>query len=471
MPLTPAERAKRYREKNKDEVRKRENLRKRNQRVKLKILNPEANKSRLEKERLAKALYRKRKLEEAKKTKETNTKIASPMTTFSNTAIKARSLKKAAAALPRSPSKKVEIVQSLAKQFNLKIQYSSKAKVGRPCNDLAEIEINWLKDFFDRPDITYTTPGMKDQKYLGKVNGESLFAQKRYLLWSMQDILGILNLNSNEGGESFNRKFSKEITFRQLYGFIKSQPQLVYNKDIPQSSCLCEICENALYVSKSLSRNGHILPSNPHDLVEQFSCDSSSRSCMFDHTCNACKSLLLNLSDFDFQQVSQQVYQWNKVDKKVQKTSMNVSSIELVEMFNSQIQTLKKHIFVKREQNKFYNHLKEHLEENTVIVHVDYSENYSNKEQQEIQSAYFGHETFSIFTACCYFRGHEGKLKTKNVTITSEATDHSRIAAHSCIIKVLEEVTKAMQSISKIYVWSDGCAAQFRSRFVFHLIS
>ena len=138
---------------------------------------------------------------------------------------------------------------------------------------------------------------------------------------------------------------------------------------------------------------------------------------MFDHTCNACKSLLLNLSDFDFQQVSQQVYQWNKVDKKVQKTSMNVSSIELVEMFNSQIQTLKKHIFVKREQNKFYNHLKEHLEENTVIVHVDYSENYSNKEQQEIQSAYFGHETFSIFTACCYFRGHEGKLKTKNVTI------------------------------------------------------
>ena len=100
------------------------------------------------------------------------------------------------------------------------------------------------------------------------------------------------------------------------------------------------------------------------------------------------------------------------------------------------------------------------MEENTVIVHVDYSENYSNKEQQEIQSAYFGHETFSIFTACCYFRGHEGKLKTKNVTITSEATDHLRIAAHSCIIKVLEEVTKAMQSISKIYVWSDGCAAQ-----------
>ena len=34
---------------------------------------------------------------------------------------------------------------------------------------------------------------------------------------------------------------------------------------------------------------------------------------------------------------------------------------ELVQMFNIQIQTLKKHIFFKREQNKFYNHPKEHL--------------------------------------------------------------------------------------------------------------
>ena len=39
------------------------------------------------------------------------------------------------------------------------------------------------------------------------------------------------------------------------------------------------------------------------------------------------------------------------------------------------------HIFVKCEQNKFYDHLKEHLEENAVLIHVGYSENYSNKEQ------------------------------------------------------------------------------------------
>ena len=51
----------------------------------------------------------------------------------------------------------------------------------------------------------------------------------------MQDILGLLNLISNNGVESFNLRFSKEIIFHQLYEFIKIQRQLVYNKDIPRS--------------------------------------------------------------------------------------------------------------------------------------------------------------------------------------------------------------------------------------------
>ena len=139
-------------------------------------------------------------------------------------------------------------------------------------------------------------------------------------------------------------------------------------------------------------------------------------------------------------------------------------------MFNVQIQTLKKHIFVKREQNKFYNNRKEHLEKNAVLIHVDYCENYSNEEQQEIQSAYSGYETFSTFTAC-YFRENDRKLETRNVSVTLEATDLYRIAAHTCVFKVLEEVTREMSEIFKVYLWSDGCAAQFCSRFVFDLTS
>ena len=107
-----------------------------------------------------------------------------------------------------------------------------------------------------------------------------------------------------------------------------------------------------------------------------------------------------------------------------------------------------------------------------MLMHVDYSENYVNVQQGEIQSAYFGHITFSIFTVCCYIRSEDGKLANENVTVVSEASDHSRIAAFTCINKVLAFMREKYDLPSGItlHVWRDGCSAQFRSRFVFPLL-
>ena len=46
-------------------------------------------------------------------------------------------------------------------------------------------------------------------------------------------------------------------------------------------------------------------------------------------------------------------------------------------------------------------YLKENLGENKAILSVDFSKNYENKQKHEIQSAYFGHEAFTLFTAAC----------------------------------------------------------------------
>ena len=73
--------------------------------------------------------------------------------------------------------------------------------------------------------------------------------------------------------------------------------------------------------------------------------------------------------------MNQQFYQWQNVDNKVQKATLNAAPDELVKNFNVQIQTLNKPI-----------------SKNAILVQVDFSENYSNKEPQAIQSIYFGHE-------------------------------------------------------------------------------
>ena len=168
-------------------------------------------------------------------------------------------------------------------------------------------------------------------------------------------------------------------------------------------------------------------------------------------------------------------YEWAKVYGKVKKVVKSVDVEEAIESFNEQVKVLKAHIFVKRTQNTHYNRLKENLKTNEFIIHVDYSENYKDKEQDEIQSAYFGYNSFSIFTACCYTREIGSTLLNKDFTVTSETTDHSRIAAFSCINLIIDLLQKKFPSqfnnYPVFYIWSDGCTLHFWSRFVFALMT
>ena len=79
----------------------------------------------------------------------------------------------------------------------------------------------------------------------------------------------------------------------------------------------------------------------------------------------------------------------------------------------------------------------------------------------------------SIFTACCYTKSldDDGDLKKDLIVVISESKDHDRAEAITCVRKVIEKAEEInAASYDKIYIWSDGCSAQFRSCFVFCLL-
>ena len=233
-----------------------------------------------------------------------------------------------------------------------------------------------------------------------------------------------------------------------MHEYIKSNREYVYNRDIPQSPYLCEICENVCFIAKALNKkikSCDMVPTDPHSLAEKYTCDSSLRTCMFSEN-ECCYFTGVTVEEFPDGCDDVEYYEWAKVDGRVKKVVKSVDVEEAIELFNEQVKILKAHIFVKRTQNTHYNRLKENLKTNEFIIHVDYSENYKDKEQGEIQSAYFGHNSFSIFTACCYTRGIDGTLLNENFTVTSEATDHSRIAAFSCINLIIDSLHKKFPS-------------------------
>ena len=214
----------------------------------MKAFNPEKNKARLLKERLYKREYR-------KLTKDQPSIISDSVEErFSQRSSQTRSVRKAKKSFSRSPRKGNTAVSSLAKKFQLRIlPQHSQSNRGRPKQDLDADEKSWLIDYLGRQDITYTT-----QVYMGKINGKKVYETKKYLLWSLNDLLGILNgceVTGIQTEDSFMNEFERKLSFRQFYEFIKANKQHIYNKNILHATCLCEICKNAVFFMQGLNKS------------------------------------------------------------------------------------------------------------------------------------------------------------------------------------------------------------------------
>ena len=174
--------------------------------------------------------------------------------------------------LPSSPLKRVEVIGTLAKKFNPRIAVPNKS--GRKKNKLSEEEEEWIENLLERSDITYSTPGRRDTIYVGMDGGKKEYKQKRYLLWKLRYLLEINNgskIITNENFPSFTEAFEHELSFRQMYNFLKTHKEVAYNSDIPQSSCLFKVCKNASLLAKGINsslKSSDILSPTDHDLVE-----------------------------------------------------------------------------------------------------------------------------------------------------------------------------------------------------------
>ena len=166
-----------------------------------------------------------------------------------------------------------------------------------------------------------------------------------------------------------------------------------------------------------------------------------------------------------------------------------LSKNEVVDSGDDVIITVLKEILTKSFKMHVYNisrqyselkHLKADLKEDEIILSVDFLKNYDKQQHHEIQSAYFGYEAFTLYTAACYYRSHDidgacvdkdTGLKVLSVVIVSNELIHEGNIAFSCNMKLLEIVRQHIPSLKKAYFWSDGCTTQFHSRFTFRSVT
>ena len=175
-------------------------------------------------------------------------------------------------------------------------------------------------------------------------------------------------------------------------------------------------------------------------------------------------------SEYDEEPDEVNYFFWTKIDKRITKAKYSVGFDDAVVLMKEQLKVLKEHIYVKRVQNSAYNQHKNSLTNDELLVHVDFAGNYRNDQQHEIQSAYFGHESLSLFTSCCYYKDEENNLQQKSIVVVTENSDHNRVTSMSSLKAVVEIAeSRTGKKYHRLIVWSDGMGTQFRSRFVFKI--
>ena len=317
-----------------------------------------------------------------------------------------------------------------------------------------------VKTFLCRDDNSRLTTSKHDTV---SVHGKKL--QRRLLTESLG------RLHKKFCSEDSNNKMSYSL-------FCKLKPKdTVAPTTKDRETCLCELHE--IDRRKQLKVLAETI-TYVHACVEAAVCSNPTQLC-YERKCEHCNNLpkLTDIPDH----TNEDSITWKQwmlikedrvikgknvvVQRSVKKTIIGTLE-ELKQQFNAILPKLCWHLMVIQHQFKKYHELKE--ENNSIIIVVDFSENYTieNRENRAVQSAHFGasNQQLTLHTGVAYIGEN-----TISFCSVSDCTRHDPSAIWAHIEPILNLVRRQFPDVDFMHFWSDGPTSQYRNKQNFLLLS
>ena len=154
-------------------------------------------------------------------------------------------------------------------------------------------------------------------------------------------------------------------------------------------------------------------------------------------------------------------YQWDKVEGVAKKHLVDCTIIIIAEDkedLQAQLRPFSCRVYNIRRQFQELRQQKEQLNEDEIIIHEDFSENFQLKHQQEIMASHWSNESVTVFTAAVYYKGVTKDLKNFSYALISD--DKGSVSVFNKAL--LDDVSKKIP-FKKVYYWSDGAGSQFKN--------
>ena len=372
---------------------------------------------------------------------------------FTSKQAKGKAVNKTLRALPANKDKQVEVVQKIAEDLKLLI---IEKKHERQYQSLSSEAKTKVRGFYYRDDISYQAPGKRDS-ITTKEDGVKVKLQKRYLLFSLRELYQMF-IQENQ-----DIKLS-------LSSFQDMRPSnVLYKSCIPHNVCICIYHDNVISLLKSLSKNidGYEII-DLHTFIDLIVCDSSKELCMF-RRCIFCFDKFKNeIKDKIIDPMKHIKWTLWTITRhgRAEKIEYEGAVAECVNVLEEKIEHFLFHVFVKRQQSSFFEMEKANVGEKKCIIQVDYSENFSLIDQNEIQTAHWSRRQLSLFTTYLW----TNSIDQAFVIVSNDIT-HNKFTVSQCLERVFKRAKSLVPSLNEVVMFSDGSASQFKQRYLFKNLS
>ena len=269
--------------------------------------------------------------------------------------------------------------------------------------------------------------------------------------------------------------------------FYKNKPKYVHLlKKFKWLQCVCDVCANVKYLllaaSSSMTRCGFELPewlmtSDPIKAGLLTLCSGSEKrqgSCLA-RKCADCGvgSVVEDLKQWAKDNVAD-VLRWkewrhvveivkNKEVKRMKLVLCSGSRAKVVGELRGRLDTFGSHSFFARWQQRRFRENCESFDDDAAVAVLDFSENFTCTQQEEAQSAYYSHTQITLHPTVCFYK-ENGKVIRDTVAFVSNDLKHDAGAVFCFVNQTIEHLKDKVPTLRKVHLWSDGCAAQYKSK-------
>ena len=302
--------------------------------------------------------------------------------------------------------------------------------------DIADDVVSLVHGFYQDDEFTRLLPGSKDVVSVGY----KIHQQKRLLLCNLKELfIEFRNIHSN-----IKISFSK---------FCSLQPKwcISFGSSGSHAVCVCKIHQNAKLVATACQMDHK-------EMMKAIVCDISDKNCMI-HQCPEKSALVSKLQQLDRLEETFEVIfkQWQSTDRTTLNT-LTLPTDEYIKFAACQLAKLTSHSSIAKSQAQYLKKRKESIYFDTVIILVDFSENYSFV-MQEVQGFHWNKDQCTLHLVVVYVRDVDESLKMISFCFLCEDLNHDTGFVYA-VQQLLTSHMKENFLIKRLEYFSDGCSGQ-----------